>query len=155
METENRTQQNHPAPLERIALKIELTGTTFSLSGSIMWGELLSKLLTRALSDAGILCDLSGVHRAEIHKKFPGGHFAAVGNQAIGIFGVANWRHGVQTVQAELASVQLLSFSQIARFDASEQVWRLIYPAGTPDAFADNFQLLDLWLKATKERLQQ
>jgi hypothetical protein len=150
----NIPQQNSPGAPDQIIFKIELPGIVPSVGAWLTWSALLTKTIRHALTKKGILDERPIPSKQRICTECPGGHVAAFGTQAVGVFSVTDWRAGVETIRAELESAHLLSLAEIGWFDRHEQIWMVAYPPGSPVRFEDVPALLLKWAEAIAERMK-
>jgi hypothetical protein len=141
---------------EQIALVITLPDASLGLSGSVPFAHLVTKAISRALLDKGVLNDSPrlGTNGVCVDVECHGGNACAFRNQAIGIFYVTDLKTGLAAIHSELKSLELLNQLEIGFLDTRESFWRIVHPSGAPTRFEEHLALPEKWVAILRRTLK-
>jgi hypothetical protein len=132
---------------ERIALKLNIPGIATGYPvGAPVFSTMLSLLFTYALERENLFIPIPPSTEGGASLDPRRCWFNAFGSEAFGIVGVTQLKAGLGTVRAELETLGLLPYAEIAWYDRREQVWRYSYPEGTTARMESNNDMLARWV---------
>jgi hypothetical protein len=137
-----------------IFLKLKIPLLFAHRDGAVILSNLFHKTLCQALRDKGLLVQDSPCIQNGFHAK-DAANVSCVGTVSLGLFQVTDMKVGLETIRAELASLEALPFSEIGYCEHGTAIWRGWQPPDAETDFPANVELLKTWCDQMRKQNPQ